>query len=64
MANRKIKKLKVIFEPNTEVVDPIFEDVLITQLMVTISQIGLRTDHYRNNDAIIGKGKEHGSKKD
>ena len=57
-----ISKLKVVFEPQEhESVDKVVENALLTQLMVTITRIGLREEKTKN-DAIIGKEKEHGSK--
>ena len=61
MAN-SIKKLKVNFTSNSEEIDSLVSDALITQLMVTITRVGLRTDRLNNNDAIIRKEKEHDSK--
>ena len=63
MAN-SIKKLKVNFTSNSEEIDSLVSDALITQLMVTITRVGLRTDRLNNNDAIIRKEKEHDSKED
>lgn len=62
MATGKTKKYKVVFESNPEPVDQIVTDALVTQLMVTVTRVGLRTDRLNNNDAIIVKEKEHGSK--
>ena len=61
MANGTIKKLKVSFDPNPEPVEQIALDALLTQLMVTVTRGGLRTDQLSENDAIIRKEKEHGS---
>ncbi|GEM_PF-3195603 len=61
MANGTIKKLKVSFDPNPEPVEQIALDALLTQLMVTVTRVGLRTDQLSENDAIIRKEKEHGS---
>ena len=56
-----INKLKVVFEPQTtEPIDNAVEKALLTQLMVTVTQIGLRIDH--NND-IITKENKHGEQK-
>ena len=63
MAN-SIKKLKVNFTSNSEEIDSLVSDALITQLMVTITRVGLRTDRLNNNDAIIRKEKEHDNKED
>ncbi len=53
-----INKLKVVFEPQTtEHADNAVEKALLTQLMVTVTQIGLRIDHL--ND-IMTKENEHG----
>ena len=55
-----INKLKVVFEPQIiEQIDISIEKTLLTQLMVTVTQIGLRTDLLANND-IITKENEHG----
>ena len=61
MANGTIKKLKVSFDPNPEPVEQIALDALLTQLMVTVTRGGLRTDQLSEYDAIIRKEKEHGS---
>lgn len=63
MATGRTKKFKVIFDSNPQPVEQLTSDVLITQLMVTITRVGLRTDQLNNND-IIGKEKEHDSKED
>ena len=57
---KNIKKFKVIFEPNCEPFDQVTADALVTQLMVTICRVGLRTD-ISDNSAIIEKEKEHGN---
>lgn len=62
MAVGKILKLKVLFDLNTESIEQTVSDVLITQLMVTIARIGLRTDQLKNN-VIINKENEHGEQK-
>ena len=50
---KKIESLRVIFIPNTEPVDTVFSDSMITQLMVTLTRVGLRVEHLDVNDAII-----------
>jgi len=53
MNNRKVEKLKVVFTHNAEPVDQVVTDTLITQLMVSITRVGLRIDkHIENNDII------------
>ena len=53
MSNRKVKELKVVFTPSPEPVDTVLSDAMITQLMVTLTRVGLRVEHLDVNDAII-----------
>lgn len=62
MATGKTKKYKVVFESNPEPVDQIVIDALITQLMVTVTRVGLRTNQLSENNDTIEKEKKHGSK--
>ncbi|MCR5261482.1 MAG: hypothetical protein K6C94_06550 [Candidatus Gastranaerophilales bacterium] len=64
MAKNSTNKFKVVFENNTEPVDQLVADTLITQLMVTLTSVGLRTESFDHHDGIIKKEKEHGSPKD
>ena len=64
MAMDKNKKFKVVFESAPEPVDQVVIDALITQLMVTIVRVGLRTDRISENSDIISEEKEHGTQED
>ncbi len=55
-------KLSVKFVTNNEINDISVENALLTQLMVTITQIGIRVDTPENNNDIIEKEKEDGKK--
>lgn len=59
MATDKKKKFKVVFDTTTAPVDQAVTDAYITQLMVTIARVGLRTDRISENSDIIKKEKEH-----
>lgn len=50
------KKPSVEFVPNNDVTDIAVDNALLTQLMVTATQIGIRVD---NPDVIIKKENEH-----
>ncbi len=56
------KKLSVKFVTNNEINDIAADNALLTQLMVTITQIGIRVDNPENNNDIIEKEKEDGKK--
>ena len=58
MSNANTPKLKVIFDSNTATVDEAVSNALMVQLMVTVSQVGLRIDKLAKNDAIIEKEPE------
>lgn len=53
-------KLSIDFVPNNETVNVAVDSALLTQLMVTITQIGIRIDNHNNN--IIVKEKENDEK--
>lgn len=57
MAKKKLK-LDLEFMPNDNNFDEVMSNALMAQLMVTITQIGIRVDNY-NDDAIIEKEKEY-----
>lgn len=61
MATGKTKKYKVVFDHNSAPLDQVVTDALITQLMVTIVRVGLRTDRISVNGDTIKKEKEHGT---
>ncbi|MCI5887921.1 MAG: hypothetical protein MRZ62_00180 [Brachyspira sp.] len=61
MATEKKKKFKVVFDSTPTPVDQAVKDAYITQLMVTIVRVGLRTDRISVNSDIIKKEKEHGT---
>lgn len=52
-------KLSIDFVPNNETVNVAVDSALLTQLMVTITQIGIRID---NHNSIIVKEKENDEK--
>ncbi len=52
-------KLSIDFVPNNETVNVAVDSALLTQLMVTITQIGIRIDNHNN---IIVKEKENDEK--
>lgn len=54
------KKITIDFVPNNETVNVAVDSALLTQLMVTITQIGIRIDNHSND--IIGKEKENDEK--
>lgn len=57
----KNKKLIVEFEPPSEQMDEVVAKACITQLMTTITQIGIRVD---NPDCVtINKENKHGTEK-
>lgn len=51
-------KLTVEFVSSAETSSEILSKSLITQLMTTVTQIGIRVDN-PDNDAIIENGEEH-----
>lgn len=53
------KKITIDFVPNNETVNVAVDSALLTQLMVTITQIGIRIDNHNN---IIVKEKENDEK--
>ena len=53
-------KLSIDFVPNNETVNVAVDSALLTQLMVTITQIGIRIDNHNSN--IIVKEKENDEK--
>lgn len=55
------KKLKVQFTSYSKATDEVLYNALITQLMITISRVGLRTDNLIASNVIIEKEKEHGN---
>lgn len=52
-------KLSIDFVPNNETVNVAVDSALLTQLMVTITQIGIRIDNHNN---IIVKEKKNDEK--
>lgn len=52
------KKLNVEFIADNNTLDTVVSNALMIQLMITVSQIGIRVDN-PDNDAIIEKEKEH-----
>ncbi len=56
------KKITIDFVPNNETVNVAVDSALLTQLMVTITQIGIRIDNHKSNNDIIVKEKENGEK--
>ena len=60
MNKSKISKPKVVFDGSYEVNDPIISSAMLTQLMVTITQIGIRVDNLMKDDAIMVEEKEYG----
>lgn len=54
------KKITIDFVPNNETVNVAVDSALLTQLMVTITQIGIRIDNHNNN--IIVKEKKNDEK--
>lgn len=55
------KKLKAQFASYSKATDEVLDNALITQLMITISRVGLRTDNLIASNVIIEKEKEHGN---
>lgn len=53
------KKLNVEFITGNNILDSVVSNALTAQLMITVSQIGLRIGNL-NDDAIIEKEKKHG----
>ncbi len=53
------KKLQVEFVSDCEALNEIASRALMTQLMVTITQIGIRVDNPQSNDDIIEKENRH-----
>ncbi len=56
------KKITIDFVPNNETVNVAVDSALLTQLMVTITQIGIRIDNHKSNNDIIVKEKENDEK--
>ena len=54
------KKITINFVPNNEAVNVAVDSALLTQLMVTITQIGIRIDNHNNNTIV--KEKENDEK--
>lgn len=54
------KKITIDFVPNNETVNVAVDSALLTQLMVTITQIGIRID--KHNNGIIVEEKENDEK--
>jgi len=52
------KKLNVEFVSDNSSFDAVVSNALLTQLMITVTQIGIRVDN-PDNDAIIEKEKEN-----
>jgi len=55
MSNANSPKLKVIFDSNAATVDGAVSNAMLTQLMVTITRVGLRIDNFSENNVIIEK---------
>ncbi len=56
------KKITIDFVPNNETVNVAVDSALLTQLMVTITQIGIRVDNHKSNNDIIVEEKENDEK--
>ena len=54
------KKLNVEFVSDNSSFDAVVSNALLTQLMITVTQIGIRVDN-PDNDAIIEKEKKYGT---
>lgn len=54
------KKLNVEFITENDSLDTSISNTLILQLMIQITQIGIRIDHIVNYDAMIEMEKKHG----
>ncbi len=54
------KKITIDFVPNNEAINVAMDSALLTQLMVTITQIGIRIDNH--NNGIIVEEKENDEK--
>ena len=54
---KKNQSLKVEFIGNSETIDSVVSNALMTQLMVTITQIGIRVDNLDDVHDIIEKEK-------
>lgn len=52
------KKLNVEFIADDKRLDTVVSNALMTQLMITVAQIGIRVDN-PDDDAIIEKEKKH-----
>ena len=52
------RKLNVEFIADNNTPDAVISNALLTQLMITVTQIGIRVDN-PDNDAIIEKEKEN-----
>ena len=52
------KKVDVEFIADNSTLDTVISNALMTQLMITVSQIGIRVDN-PDDDVIIEKEKEH-----
>ena len=55
---RRIEKLQVKFAPNNEKIEHVTADVLMTQLMVTVGIVGLRTGKLSKDSVIITEEEE------
>lgn len=55
------KKIKVEFERSCEPEDLVIDNALMTQLMVQIAQVGLRSDFPESFCSTIEKEKENGT---
>lgn len=55
---RRIEKLQVNFTPNNETIEHVTADVLMTQLMVTVAIVGLRTGKFSKDSVIITEEEE------
>lgn len=53
------KKLNVEFITENDYLDTSISNTLILQLMIQITQIGIRIDHIVNYDAMIEMEKKH-----
>ena len=51
-------KLSIDFVPNNETENVAVDSALLTQLMVTITQIGIRIDNHNNNTIVKEKENE------
>ncbi len=53
------KKPSVMFVPNNDANDIAVNNALLAQLMITVTQIGIRVDNPECNNSIIKKENEH-----